>query len=98
MGKEILTFGDIFLKKNKFYRNKAPISLKDVDIEKVLVSDQISFGEKNYKYFIGHLYNGDTFKPLNIMLLKTSAYVKSYDGQTRRMYFFIEDDDLLKKF
>ena len=32
------------------------------------------------------------------MLLKTSAYVKSYDGQTRRMYFFIEDDDLLKKY
>ena len=23
-------------------------------------------------------------------------YVKSYDGQTRRMYFLIEDDDLLK--
>ena len=30
------------------------------------------------------------------MLLKTSAYVKSYDRQTKLMYFFIEDDDLLK--
>ena len=30
------------------------------------------------------------------MLPKTSAYVKSYDGQTKRMYFLIEDDDLLK--
>ena len=29
----------------------------DVDIEKVLVSNKISFGEKNYKYFIGYLYN-----------------------------------------
>ena len=31
------------------------------------------------------------------MLLKTSAYVKGYDGQTKWMYCFKEDDDLLKK-
>ena len=31
------------------------------------------------------------------MLLKISAYVKSYDGQTKWMYFLIEDDDLLEK-
>ena len=35
-------------------------------------------------------------KPLNIMLLKSSAYVKSYDGQTKWMYFLIEDNYLLK--
>ena len=32
------------------------------------------------------------------MLPKTSAYVKSYDGQVKQMYFFIEDDDLLEKY
>ena len=31
------------------------------------------------------------------MLSKTSAYVKSYDGHTKWMYFLIEGDDLLKK-
>ena len=31
------------------------------------------------------------------MLPKTSAYVRSYDGQTKWMYFLIEDDCLLKK-
>ena len=31
------------------------------------------------------------------MLPKTSAYVKSYDGQTKWMYFLIEHDDLLEK-
>ena len=30
------------------------------------------------------------------MLPKISAYVKSYDAQVKWMYFFIEDDDLLK--
>ena len=32
------------------------------------------------------------------MLPKTSAYVKSYDGQTKWMYFLIEDNDLLEKY
>ena len=32
------------------------------------------------------------------MLPKTSAYVKSYDGQTKSMYFLIEDDSILRKY
>ena len=58
----------------------------------------ISSGEKNYKYFIGYLYNYDKVKPLHIMLPKTSVYIKSYDGLTKWMYFLIEDDDLLEKY
>ena len=32
------------------------------------------------------------------MLLKTSVYVKSYDGKTKQMCFLIGDDDLLEKY
>ena len=53
--KEILTFGDIVIEKNEFYCNKTPIVLKDVDIEKVLVSKKICFGEKNCNSFLGYL-------------------------------------------
>ena len=95
MGKEILTFGNFDIEKNEFYRPKT-IFLKDVDIEKVLVSNKISFGEKNYKYFIGYLYNDNKVKPLHILLPKTRAYVKSYDRQSKWMYFLIEADELLK--
>ena len=46
--KEILTFSKLKLKKNKFYRNKTDsYFLKNVDIEKVLVSDK---NFKCYKY------------------------------------------------
>ena len=92
MGKQTLTFGDIEIEKYKFYRYKSPALLRSLDIEKVLVPTKISFGEKNYKYFIGYSYNDTKVKPLYIMLPKTSAY-----GQTKGMFFFIEDDDLLKK-
>ena len=71
--------------------------MRDVDTEKVLVSNEISFGERNYKYFIAYLYTGNKVKPLNKILSITSVYVKSYDGQTKWMYFLIEDDELLKK-
>ena len=49
MGKEILTFRDIDIDNTKFYHNKDPISLKDEDIEKVLVYNKLCFGEKGYK-------------------------------------------------
>ena len=54
--------------------------------------------KKNYKYFIGYLYNDHKFKPLHITLPKTSAYIKSHDGQTRWIYSLVKDDDLLEKY
>ena len=62
------------------------------------MSDKTSSGEENYKYFIGYLYNDNKVKPLHKMFPKTRAYVKSYDIQTKWMYFLIKDDDLLKKY
>ena len=93
MSKLILTFGDIEVEKNKFcglFRVLSPILLKGAYIQKVLVTNIISFGEKkNCKYFIGYPYNDSRFKPLHAMFPKTSAYVKSYGGETKWMYFFI---------
>ena len=91
MGKEIITFEDIEIEKNKFYRHKTLTFLKDEYIEKVLMSNKISFGEKTCKYFIGYMYNNNKVKSLYIMLAKASAFVKIYDGQTKWMYLLIED-------
>ena len=59
MDKEILTFGNIEIEKINFTVMRLLLFLGDVDIEKILVSNKISFGENNYKYFIGYLYNGN---------------------------------------
>ena len=71
--------------------------LEDLDIEKILVSSKISSGEKSYKYFTGYLYHYYKIKPLHVMIPKTSAYVKSYNGQTKWIYFLIEDVNLIEK-
>ena len=56
------------------------VHLRDLDIEKVLVSNKIYFGKKKIKYFIGYLYDNHKVKPLYITLPKTSAYLKSCGG------------------
>ena len=79
-------FGDIGIEKNKFYYYKSPSFLKDVDIEKVLVSSNIYFGEKK---------TINTLLVTCVMIIKLNYYIKGYDGQTKWMYILIEDDETL---
>ena len=81
-----------------FIHYKNPIFLKNVDIDNILVSNKISFGEKNYEYLIGYLCDDYKIKPLHIMFPEMSVYLKKFDGQTKSMYFLIEDEDLLGKY
>ena len=72
MGKNVLTFCNTEIEKNKFFHHKTPFFFffffGDADIEKALVSNKISFAEKNYMYFIGYWYNGNKVKPLSIIV------------------------------
>ena len=76
MGKEILTFPDTEIQKEN-YHHKIHILSKDVHVGKLSVTNKISSGKKDYKYFIGYLYNDHKVKPLYIMLPNTSVYLKS---------------------
>ena len=88
VSKEILTFGNIEIEKDNYYRNKTPIFLKDVDI---LVKNIDSFWrKKNFKYLIGYLCNDHKVKTLHIILPKTSTDVRSFDGQTKWCIFWLK--------
>ena len=54
--------------------------------------------KKTITTFIACLYNRNKVKPLNAMLPKRRAYLKGYNGQTKWMYFLIEDDDIWDKY
>ena len=54
--------------------------------------------KKNYKCFIGYLYNDCKVKLLHIIPPKTRAYLKHYDGQTKQINILIEHEDLLEKY
>ena len=42
------------MQNQKFHQHKRPISIKNVDIEKIVVSNKVRFGKKGFKYFIGY--------------------------------------------
>ena len=54
MEKTLIKIGDIEIEKQKFYQYKRPISIKNIDINKIVVSNKVYFGKNGFKYFIGY--------------------------------------------
>ena len=54
MGEEIITFGNTDIEKHKRHQHKRPISIGDVDINKIVVSSKFPFGKKGFKFFSGY--------------------------------------------
>ena len=52
--KTFIKFGDIGIQKEKFHQHKGLVSVKNIDINKIVVSNKVSFSEKWFKYFIGY--------------------------------------------
>ena len=48
---KIIKFGDIEIQ--KFHQHKGPISIKNINVNKIVVSNKVSFGKKGFKYLIG---------------------------------------------
>ena len=88
--------GDIEIQKQEFHQHKGLISIKIVEIDKMVVPNQVSFGKKEFKYFIGY-EDAENIKPLCIFLPKMTAYRKDFD-ETKHIYFLIKHDELLEKY
>ena len=67
-----------------------------INVNKIILSDKISFGKKNFKYFIGYKV-AKKVRPFCIVLPKMSAYKKDFD-KTKCMSFLIKDENLLEKY
>ena len=50
----IIRFDDIKIPKQQFRQHKRPISIKNVGIGKIVVSNKVPFCKKRFKYFIGY--------------------------------------------
>ena len=80
------------LKLKNFHQHKNRISIYNVDIDKILKLNKISFGKMGFKHFIG--YEDDKkVGPLYIMLSKMTAYRRDYDV-TKHMTFFIKNGEM----
>ena len=52
MEKEIVKSDEIKIPKQKFHQRKRHISTKKVDINKIVVSNKVSFGKKRILYWL----------------------------------------------
>ena len=46
MENTVIKFDAIEIEKQKFHQDKIPISIKNIDINKIVVSDKVSLGKK----------------------------------------------------
>ena len=93
--KTIIKFDDIKIPKQNFYRHKRPISIKNVDIDKIVVS-KVPLGNRRFKCFIGY-EDAKKIIPLCGFLPKITAYRKDFD-ETKYVSFFIKDGKGLEKY
>ena len=49
----------------KFHQNKSPISINNIDINKIVVSNKLPFHKQNFNYLIGYK-NSEKIRPLSI--------------------------------
>ena len=54
LGETVIKFGEIEIEKQKFHQHKRPISMKNIDIDKIVASNKPYFGKKEFKYFTGY--------------------------------------------
>ena len=67
-----IKFDDIEIQKQNIYRHKRPISIKNIDINKTVVSYKVPFGKKGLKYFISY-QDAKKVRSLCIFLPEMSA-------------------------
>ena len=63
------------IEKYEFHQYKSPILITNIDINKKVVSNKLSFGKQNFKCFIGYKDNKET-RPLCMFFLEMSINKK----------------------
>ena len=96
MVKAIIKLGDIQIQKQKFHQHKGSISIKNVDIDKTVVSNEVPFDKKGFKYFTGQKGTKKN-KPLCEFLPKMTGCRKDFD-ETKYISFLLKDNELLEKY
>ena len=75
MTEKTLKFNNIRVNKKEFHKSKEPIDLISVNVDEIVISDKFKHKSEIFKYFIGYL-EGKIVKPLCIILLQMSGYIK----------------------
>ena len=96
MSEKTLKFNNVRVNKKEFHKPKQPTDLNLVIVNQIVVSDKFRHSAEGFKYFIGY-QEGEIVKPLCIILLQMSGYIKYFENSGKNMPFMIKDDNILDK-
>ena len=91
------SFDDKKIEKRGFYKNKKPLHIDDIDVNKILVTKKEPYGKNNsLTYFIGYNDN-DVIRPLCLRLSKTTSYINKFI-ENITMSLRVNNEQLFKKY
>ena len=70
---KVIRFVDIEIQKQTFHLLKEPLGIKNIDINKLVVSNKVPFGKKGFQLFIWYK-DAKKIRPSCIFLLKMTAH------------------------
>ena len=100
MESKILSYDETCINKNAFHKEANSINIDEIKIDKIMLFDKISYGNKGFfKYNIGYIHKGKAFpSPLNIKLPQLTGYTKYFDNNNKYVNLLVNDKKLLKKY
>ena len=94
MTEKNINFDNKKVDKRNFYRYKRPLSLDDIDVDKILISRKEPYAKKSsFKHIKGY-GDHDYIGLLYIRLPQMTGYVKGFDNN-KTMPFRVRDNNLL---
>ena len=93
-----IVFNDKSSKKNIFYRRRKPVSISDIEVNKITISKEVVYGTKNsLKYFIGYNDEEDVIRALLLKCPQMIGYLKEFNDNMA-MSLRVDDSKLFKKY
>ena len=97
MSEKTINVRDKKINKKDFFNNKKQFNIKDIYINKTLISKPESYDKNNMrKYIIG--YNDSTIRPLQLFLPKMTGYLNIFKDGAGKMSFFADNNEFLEKY
>ena len=81
MKPKVLGYGETCINKNEFHKITTSINIDEVDINKIILFDKTSYGNRDsFKYYIGYRHKSEALpSPLNTKLPQLTGYTKNFD-------------------
>ena len=98
MEQEAIYFRENGIIISAFHKNKKPININEVAVERIALSDKKSLSKDSFKYFIGYSHERNAFlSPLCIKLPQMNVYTKYCHKNNKYMNHLVKDEKTLKK-